>query len=357
MESLVPKPLHYYSKQFWDDNGDPLMSSLFGMQYPWFFLSLGLNAALFCKFWGPTYMKNRKPFDLRPVYIIVNGLAFGTYMLGVLLGFFCSNYFLDCFDCKSYDPKATDLPHICLKYLGYLMVWTKVYDFSIPILSVFSKKNYKITSLQLAHLFFALLFVWSGAKTNPGGVVILIAFNDTFYQLLVYSYMIMTAASPEIKPIDKSFRLFLFTFRVVTVLLTLVHQLYFIREPNCYLKELQIFSICYCVLTSILYPLDAYQRIKERQKESDKSGVQQLEKFNVAKHNKISGNINNNKMKITAFSSPIENQNKSRVSLEGNLILTQPLTSSSSPSTSTRFSASTKMSFDRNQNRLLKAST
>jgi len=264
MESSLTKVLKYYSFQFWDDHGDPFISSYFGMQYPFFFLSLGFNAILFCKFWGPSFMKDRKPFDVRPICIISNGLAFGTYMIGVLLGIYCSDYMTECFSCFTYDRNSTYMPHICLRYLGYMMVWTKVYDFSIPILSVLGKKEEKITNLQMAHLMFALFYVYTGAKTNPGGIVILVALVDTFYQLLVYGYLVMAAASTELKP-NKSFRFYLFVFRDVSIALTFIHQLYFLFQTDCSTPiEVRIFSTAYCGLTTIFYPIDCYMRLRNR---------------------------------------------------------------------------------------------
>lgn len=282
----------YYSKRFWDDEGDPFMSQFFGMDYPWFFITLAINAILFCKFWGPSFMKNRKPIDMRSICIISNGLAFGTYMLGVLLGIVCSNLLRDCFTCSSYDPHATDMAHVGIKYLGYMMLWTKIYDFSIPILAVFSKKNYKITNLQMAHLFFALLLVWSGAKVNPGGVSILIAIVDTFYQLLVYGYLIMTAASSELKP-DKSFRRFLFVFRELSIMLTFLHQLYFLFQPNCFSFEVRLFQVSYCALTMIFYPIDCYIRIRNRPLPSSSSSSSPSS-FTADSNN----NKNNNKISV-----------------------------------------------------------
>ena len=219
---------------------------------------------LFCKYWGPAFMKNREAIDIKPICIIMNGLAFGAYTNGILLGIVSSNFLQDCFFC-SYSRNTTELAHFGIKYMAYLMIWTKVYDFCIPILSALAKKPEKITNLQLTHLFVALMMIWTFAKVNPGGDVILIGLIDTIYQVFVYGYLIMTAASEEMKP-SKSFRTFLFAFREFSVILMLVHQLYFLPK-NCIRIELRWFAIIYIALIGIFYPIDAYKRIEQQKQQ------------------------------------------------------------------------------------------
>jgi hypothetical protein len=254
--------IDYYTRDFWVDNADPFTSQLWGMDTPWMFFMIGLNLILFCKVWGPMVLKNHpKPIDLRATYIIFNGLAFGAYAIGLCAGIHLTNYFSDTFDCKSYNPVTNDLMKICQKYLGYCMIWTKIYDFTIPVFTVLSNRPEKVTLLQLLHLQGAMMLVWVGAKINPGGIFILVALMDTLYQVMVYGYMVMMAASSELRPSDRSFRWFLFGFREVTIVLVFLHQFYFLQKEDCYTKELRFVGTVYVGLTGIFFPIDVYNRM------------------------------------------------------------------------------------------------
>jgi len=260
MDSLT----HYY-KEFWDINGDPLTSSFPGMESPWTFIAITLNIVLFCKVWGPALMLKRQPPDLRPVFIIVNGLMFGSYTIGIFLAVFLTNKLTDTFQCSSYDPNTKDFFRICLKYLGYLLLIFKCLDFNVPILSVLSKRMDKVTNLQLTHLTVTTWLCWAGMKLNPGGVFILSAMADTLKQSIVYGYLVMMSASNELKPKSRSsFLNFIICLRVVSFSIVLLHQGYFLFQDNCYTRELRIWTTIHIVLVIIFYPIDFVNRRKAR---------------------------------------------------------------------------------------------
>lgn len=255
----------YYNKEFWNINGDPLTSSFPGMESPWTFIMITLSIVLFCKVWGPALMSNRKPPDLRPVFIIVNGLMFGAYTIGIFLAFFLTNKLKETFQCSAYDPNTSDLCRIYLKYLGYLLLIFKCLDFNVPILSVLSKRMDKVTNLQLAYLTFTAWLCWAGMKLNPGGVFILSALVDTLVQSFIYGYLVMMSASKELKPKSRdSFLNFIIWLRMVSLSIALIHQGYFLIQDNCYTRELRFLTAIYIASVIIFYPIDFANRRKAR---------------------------------------------------------------------------------------------
>lgn len=262
----------YFAGDFWDETGDPFTSQFFGMGSPWTFFSIGvciISWVMFYKYIHPRIASERRKlgFDLRPVMIIMNGLAFGTYTAGVLAGYFLTGGFQgERMTCTAYQPNATHLIDITIKYLAYLMIWTKVFDFLRPVMSILSGKENNVTIFQLLHLQTSLMLVWSAAKMNPGGVIALTALNDTLYQLAVYGYLIMLAASSEMRP-KKSLRRSFLYFRQTSVAIALAHQLYYLTDPTCAsVSPLLIASSVYAVLHLIFYPLD--YRMRSRQRDS-----------------------------------------------------------------------------------------
>lgn len=261
---MMDSSLEYLSQEYFDENGDPFTSQLPGMRNPWLFFAIGINLILFCKYFGPKLMENKKPMDLRPGMIILNGLAFGAYTAGVFLGVYITDYFRHCMDCRSYEPNTEDLKQISMKYLGYVLIYTKIFDFIRPVLSVLAKKNDRVTNMQLMHLQISLMIAWAGVKLNPGGIFVFVALNDTLYQLLVYGYLIMTASSPEMQP-SPSFRNVLMYFREVSVAITFLHQFYFLVQGNCTGSyALQVFSTIYTALLTLLYPIDFHNRTRAK---------------------------------------------------------------------------------------------
>lgn len=259
--TIFAKPISmikYYSSDFWIENADPTTKQFFGMETPWIFLSIGLAIIIFCKFLGPYLMKNRKAKDLRPLMIITNGFAFGTYTGGVVIALGGTG-FQGCFDCSAYKPETNDLINITIKYLGYCLVWSKIYDFIRPVLAVLAKKQHQVTWLQLLHLECALFLCWAGMKIHPGGIFIPVGVVDTIYQSFAYGYLVMKASSDEMKPSDRV-KPFLLYLRVISVFLVFLHQSYFLTQKNCYTVELRLFAATYTLLLVFLYPIDYYIR-------------------------------------------------------------------------------------------------
>jgi len=268
--------LTYYYKEFWDINGDPLTSTFPGMESPWTFIAITLNIVLFCKVWGPALLSKKQPPDLRPVFIIVNGLMFGSYTIGIFLAVFLTDKFKDTYQCSSYDPNTSDIFRVYLKYLGYLLLIFKCLDFNVPILSILSKRMDKVTNLQLTHLTATTWLCWAGMKLNPGGVFILSAMADTLKQSIVYGYLVMTSASKELKPKSRgSFLNFIVCLRVVSLSIALVHQVYFLFQDNCYTRELRIWTASYLALVIIFYPIDFANRRKARVKREEELRLMQ----------------------------------------------------------------------------------
>lgn len=52
---------------------------------PWTIIAITCVFALIVKVVGPQFMKNRKPFDLRPYMIVYNGMLFGMNGVGFLV--------------------------------------------------------------------------------------------------------------------------------------------------------------------------------------------------------------------------------------------------------------------------------
>lgn len=112
-----------------------------GMDTPWPMLTLALSLVLFCAHIGPRLMANQKVRDLKPFMLIIDGAAFGTYTCGVLLYLVTVNFGYDCFFCdRYYREENDDIRIVGSKYITYILVLTKIYDFNKPVMSVLAKQ-------------------------------------------------------------------------------------------------------------------------------------------------------------------------------------------------------------------------
>jgi len=136
---------NYYVHDFWAENGDKFVSEFYGMGTPWPMLSLALSLVAFCIHFGPRLMATRKAIDLKPIMLILDGFAFGTYTVGVSLYLACVNLGYDCFYCDRYYKEDNgDIRVIGAKVITYILVLTKVFDFNKPVMSVLAKQVSKI---------------------------------------------------------------------------------------------------------------------------------------------------------------------------------------------------------------------
>lgn len=248
----------YYLIEFWEEFSDADNEQLLGMAWaPWSWVLFTFMLAYFIRLWGPRYMEGRKAFELRPWMIILNSFAFGANAIGLFAAFWITDHFKSTFDCSAYDPLKRDYESIAVKYFAYILVYAKAFDFVKPILSVLSKKKLQISNLHLLHAMFFTIAAGAMAKVNPGGIFIAFALLDSFYCIMVYSYLLFAAASKEFKPSVHWKMAILFT-RMFTIGLGLAHSSFFLAMENCGHPVLKIFSVFYAILMLLLFPYDWY---------------------------------------------------------------------------------------------------
>ena len=223
----------YYLNDFWNDvsdpdiNGKPLMS---GGPFGW--LSFFILVTYWIRVAGPEMMKNKKPSDMKPWLLILNGLTFGGYITGFVTGLVYSNFGLESFSCEACDLKDRSVDMYIRKSTGYVFFGGKVWEFMRLVLSVYRKRDHEITNMYLVHCFASAILCYIGLKLYPGGVFSFLPYVDGFYQMFAYAYLVMSCASAEMKP-SQEFRTFLYRLKIVSGLLVMAHAAYFLTQPNC----------------------------------------------------------------------------------------------------------------------------
>jgi hypothetical protein len=250
------RPDHYFS-DYWVQNSDPYVAELqfmpVGMPIVWSIVILLIGIII--KFVGPFYMMTRPPVDVRPITLILDGLAFGGYMTGLLTIVVPTRFFMDCFDCSAYSPTTEQYDHLVVKHFAYGLMFAKMFDLTVPLFTFLAKKP--VSDLHLLYLMSVSIGTVALVKINPGGIFVFAALVDGLWSVVLYSYLTFTAADPRYRP-SRTWKCCVFAFKMLSWSLILAHSAYFLSVPNCGEPVIKLGLVCFSIAVLVLYPLDFY---------------------------------------------------------------------------------------------------
>lgn len=171
----------------------------------WFLMEDPFPTCIILAFWmyfvlifGPTWMKDKQPFNLRTILIIYNFLQIiASVYVFVRGGQLC--WFANCsWKCEPVDfsTNHTALEVAGLFHFYYLVKITELLD---TIFFVLRKKNRQINFLHVYHHTVMPVVAWFGTKYLPGGHGAFIGFLNSFIHIIMYSYYILAALGPSIQ--------------------------------------------------------------------------------------------------------------------------------------------------------------
>lgn len=114
----------------WVDRADPEMVEKPLLSSPFYYLGIIAWLMLFIRFIGPRIVaSNPKKFDVdyRPFMLIYNGFLFGTYGVGIMLGFVVSNFGRDMMTC-GLDHLEYNIRYKFLKIVAYIFLFFSFFN-------------------------------------------------------------------------------------------------------------------------------------------------------------------------------------------------------------------------------------
>ncbi|CAG9560579.1 unnamed protein product [Danaus chrysippus] len=213
----------------------PMMSS------PWPTLAACLCYALCAKKIGPSFMANRKPFELRNVLVIYN-LAQTIFSAWIFYEYLASGWWghYD-FRCQLVDysrsPKAMRMANTCWWY--YFSKFTEFFD---TLFFVLRKKNEHVSTLHVIHHGIMPMSVWFGLKFAPGGHSTFFALLNTFVHIVMYFYYMVSAMGPKYQKYIW-WKKYLTAFQMVQFVLIFSHQLQVLFRPSCQYPRVFVYWI------------------------------------------------------------------------------------------------------------------
>ncbi|CAN8003496.1 unnamed protein product [Ixodes pacificus] len=150
------------------------------------------------KVWGPRWMEDRKPFDLKGVImaynasmVALNMFFFYKFLTHSYLG---GGYSWVCQGIDFHDPKSVPLITYCW---WYFMV--RILDFADTLFFLLRKKYSHISFLHVVH---HTLVVWNGwlfITFGPDGQGILGVCINSFIHIVMYAYYFLAALGPSVQ--------------------------------------------------------------------------------------------------------------------------------------------------------------
>lgn len=279
--------LKFICHDFWETYGDSRLSKLPLLNSgPWHVLTLTGLYLYFVKVWGPRYMKNREPYNLRTVMIVHNTFLVLLNGIGLIIALAGTNFGAITLECKQFNPDSKNSTDQILLYLGYTYYISKYIDFLDTIYFVLRKKDTHVTGLHVFHHtmmpFWCYIFFKFSTYTNNGFIPLVNAFVHT----VMYSYYALAALGPHMQKY-LWWKHWITILQLVQFVFCTIHSVYMLLDTTCDCSKILIsFQVIHGVLFFHLF-YSFYKRTYKKRK---------LENGSVTAANGNSGAATNGKL-------------------------------------------------------------
>ncbi|CAH1121077.1 unnamed protein product [Ceutorhynchus assimilis] len=140
--------------------------------------------------WGPDYMKDRKPMELKKVMMVYNVIQ--VFINGMIVYYTFRSKHLVNFKCMPIDYSDSYWGQKFL-YLSHMYYLLKIADLLDTVFFILRKKSGHVSFLHTYHHFMMVLAGWVGAKFLPGGHSYFLGLANCTVHTILYSYYLLTA--------------------------------------------------------------------------------------------------------------------------------------------------------------------
>lgn len=237
----------YYFHDVWEESGDP-RTSQFPLLHggPWKFLSIILFYVYFVKVIGPNFMRDRKPYDLRPWMLIYNGCMVGVNGVAFMLAMWLSNLGSKAIDCQQIDQKSEKFMDELTVFFGFIYTLIKLTDLGDLLFAVFRKRYDRITWYHIAIRISVPISSWFEMKYFPGGYSIFFPMTNVFVCFWMFSYYVLATCGPEIKQF-LWWKKYLSMLQITQYFIIALHSLYpmYSVQSCAWPKQLSFIELAY----------------------------------------------------------------------------------------------------------------
>ncbi|XP_058465141.1 elongation of very long chain fatty acids protein 1-like isoform X1 [Malaya genurostris] len=181
--------------------------------------------------WGPNFMENRKPFDLKFViaaYNIFQVIACSYLVLNYIKVGFEFSFIGRC------TPKlpVQEYEHgYDAVYYGWLAMCLRMVEFIETVFFVLRKKQNQVSALHVYHHISTFLIVWWSLKLSLSYQEMSIMVLNSIVHIIMYSYYLLSAYK-MFRPVTNRVKPIITIIQLAQLVTMLVH-VYAALEPTC----------------------------------------------------------------------------------------------------------------------------
>ncbi|GIY35216.1 elongation of very long chain fatty acids protein AAEL008004 [Caerostris darwini] len=171
--------------------GDPRVAVYPLMDSPTTMLFIIAIYFIFVKYVGPTWMKNRPPYNFRSVMIVYN-LSISAFNMWLFINFGVYGWFTKYkLRCEPVDFSSND-DALKMVQLCWLFFASRFLEFADTIFAVLRKKDSFVSKIHLFHHCIAPVISWNSANYGPGGYNTNLMFIVSFMHTWLYLYYFLS---------------------------------------------------------------------------------------------------------------------------------------------------------------------
>ncbi|XP_050521964.1 elongation of very long chain fatty acids protein 7-like [Daktulosphaira vitifoliae] len=252
MPCVMFESINHFNKWLYE-NGDRRMEEYWLYASIWPIISIIFVYLLFVLKLGPSYMKNRKPFDIDRIVMIYNifQVFYSMYIVKESVRLIWSKpdtYRLNCIE-VDYSNTETSRDKIFIIYLYY---FSKILDLLDTVFFVLRKKQSQVTFLHVYHHGMMVTAGWLVIKFYPGGQLAFLGSINSVVHTIMYSYYFLTVLKPEYK--KAWWKKYLTQLQLIQFVLTALHGVASLLATDCtYPKFIMAFALPQDILMFYLF--------------------------------------------------------------------------------------------------------
>lgn len=185
-------------QEFFNEHEDPRTKDWFLCNTITPIATILVTYLYFCKYAGPQYMKDRKPYDLKYVLIVYNlfQVLFSIYLVyeGGMAGWFTTYKWT----CEPIDKADSPLA-LRIATAVWLYYMAKITELLDTVFFILRKKYNQVTFLHLYHHTMMPLASYVGTKYLPGGHATFLGEINSFIHVIMYTYYLLAAFGPHMQ--------------------------------------------------------------------------------------------------------------------------------------------------------------
>ncbi|XP_023311772.1 elongation of very long chain fatty acids protein AAEL008004-like [Anoplophora glabripennis] len=213
----------------------------------------------------PTYMKNRKPFQLTLIiryYNIFQIVACSLIIYKIAnAGWITGEYSFGCQPVDYSDnPKAVS---VAMAFFWYYLL--KLAELSETIFFVLRKKFNQVSGLHLYHHASTLCLAWIGCKFLAGGMVSVPIMLNSFIHVIMYAYYYLSSFGPEWQKKLAPWKPKLTIMQMIQFTILITHSLSAL-QPTCKIPKLMLLLYVPNILLVYKMFYDFYQNSYQKRK-------------------------------------------------------------------------------------------